>query len=405
MGVVTMDDVTERKQAEQALLDADRHKNEFLAVLSHELRNPLAPIRNSLYLLDRVPAGSEQATRARAVLGRQTDHLARLVDDLLDVTRISRGKIELERAVVDACQVARHACQDHRSLFEELGVELRVALPAAPLWIDADATRVAQILSNLLQNAAKFSQRGGITVVAAAEVDGQAELRVRDDGVGIEADLLGVIFEPFSQAERTLARTQGGLGLGLSLVRGLVELHGGTVQALSRGPGTGSEFVVRLPLAAARPAGGPEGAEAGARAARSVLIIEDYLDSGQTLAEVLTLHGYRVEVVTDGATGIARARALRPDVVLCDIGLPDVDGYQVARALRADPALGSTYLVALSGYSQPEDRRLVKQAGFDAHLPKPAALAELLAILAEAGRGRPAQGTEETPFLRSRSSL
>jgi PAS domain S-box-containing protein len=384
VAVATSSDITERKRTEQALRDADRHKSEFLGILSHELRNPLAPIRNSLYLLDRVAPGSEQAARARAVLGRQTGHLARLIDDLLDVTRISHGKVKLARAIVDAREIVQQACEDHRTIFDELGVDLRIELPGEPVWIEADATRVSQVVGNLLQNAAKFTPRGGATVAAVAVADGRAELQVRDQGIGIDPALIGRLFEPFAQAERGLARTQGGLGLGLALVKGLVELHGGSVGAHSEGPGRGSEFVVLLPLA---PAPGAAPAEKGAqreRGARTVLVIEDNLDSAQTLAEVLALNGYRVQVATDGRSGLARARELRPDVVLCDIGLPDLDGYQVALTLRSDAALRATYLVALSGYAQEEDRRLAAQAGFDAHLPKPSPIGDLLAVLSNA---------------------
>jgi PAS domain S-box-containing protein len=376
-------DITERKQMEDALREADRRKNEFLSMLSHELRNPLAPIRNSLYLLERAAPGSDEAARAREVIHRQTDHLARLVDDLIDVTRISRGKIELKREHVDAREVVRRTCEDHRTIFDQRGIELRAEI-ALPAWIDADATRVSQAIGNLLQNAAKFTRPGGVVTVSVGAVEGRAEVRVRDDGIGIAPDLLPRVFDPFFQAQHDLARTQGGLGLGLALVRALVELHGGSVSAQSEGPDRGSEFVVWLPLAAdpqlahgeprARPDGSP----------RVVLVIEDYVDSGQTLADVLTLQGHSAHLATDGASGLRKARELRPDVVLCDIGLPDVDGYEVARTLRRDDELRSTYLVALSGYAQPEDRRRAVEAGFDAHLTKPADLEELARVVAEA---------------------
>jgi signal transduction histidine kinase len=237
--------------AEEALRDADRHKNEFLAMLSHELRNPLAAIRSSLELLGRVPGDGPQAAGARAVLERQAGHLTRLVDELLDVTRISRGKVALRRSLVDLCRVVRDSCRDHRFHFEEAGVSLQLEGPPGPLWIDADAARVTQVVGNLLHNAAKFSARGGWTAVGLASVDGCAELRVRDGGAGIDARLLARLFEPFAQGERGLAR--GGLGLGLSLVKRLVELHGGSVRALSEGANRGAELVVRLPLACAPP--------------------------------------------------------------------------------------------------------------------------------------------------------
>jgi PAS domain S-box-containing protein len=247
-------DVTGRKRIEQELRDADRRKNEFLGVLSHELRNPLAPIRNAIYLLAHAPADSEQAARARHVLGRQTEHLTRLVDDLLDVTRISRGKIALRRARVDARELVLRTCEDHRSVFEQSGVELRTELPADAVWIEADPMRLGQVVGNILQNAVKFTPVGGRVVVAAAPAAGRLELRVRDTGVGIEPDHVERMFQPFEQADRTLARSAGGLGLGLALVKGLVELHGGTVTARSEGLGRGTEVVVTLPLASSESA-------------------------------------------------------------------------------------------------------------------------------------------------------
>jgi signal transduction histidine kinase len=378
-------DVTDRKRSEEALREADRLKTEFLGVLSHELRNPLAPIRNSIYLLDRAPPGSEQAARAKDVIRRQTEHLARLVDDLLDVTRIARGKIELQRARIDLREVVARTCDDHRTLFDGRRVELREEL-SGPVWVDADQTRVAQVVGNLLQNAAKFSQEGGTVTVRVAPAGGRAEIRVRDEGAGIPAELLPRLFQPFVQADGGLARTKGGLGLGLALVKGLVELHGGAVGARSEGPGRGAELVVTLP-AAPPPAGSPARPIAPAARSRAVevLVIEDNVDAAETIAEVLRMEGHHVHVATDGATGMAKARALKPAVILCDIGLPDVDGYDVARALRADDSLRSTRLIALSGYAQPEDKARAREAGFEAHLSKPAPLDELTALVARRG--------------------
>jgi two-component system CheB/CheR fusion protein len=369
-------DVTERERTAEALRTADRLKTEFLAVLSHELRNPLAPIRNSIQLLDRVPPGSEQMERAKGVIRRQTEHLTRIVDDLLDVTRISRGKIELQRAPVDLREVVGRTCDDHRTLFQGRRIELRVEA-SRPVWVDADATRIAQVLGNLLQNAAKFSREGGTVTTRVAAVDGHAEIRVRDEGVGIGPELLPRIFEPFFQADEGLARTRGGLGLGLALVKALVELHGGSVQAESAGAGRGSELVVTLPLApGARPS--VEAVEAPEpRRTVDILVIEDNVDAAESIAHLLELEGHRVHVATDGRSGIAKARELRPEVVLCDIGLPDVDGYEVARELRADAALRGTRLVALTGYTLPEDKERARQAGFEAHLGKPSSPDEL----------------------------
>jgi PAS domain S-box-containing protein len=370
------------RDGEARLREADRRKNEFLGVLSHELRNPLAPILNSAAILNREEVEPEQARRARAVIERQAHHLARLVDDLLDVTRISRGKIVLERTVLDARDLLRRTVEDHRGIFEQHGLELSLDIPAAPVWLEADATRLSQVVGNLLQNAAKFTPRGGRAAVCVRAADGRATIRVRDDGAGIAPELLDRVFEPFTQGERTLARTKGGLGLGLALVKGLVELHGGAVAARSDGPGAGAELVVSLPLAAAPAArDGVDEALAGA-APLTVLVVDDNLDAAQSLADVLALGGHRVHVAGDGASGVALARATLPDLVLCDIGLPDVDGYEVARTLRADASLRATRLVAVSGYAQPEDRARALAAGFEAHLAKPVALDRLAELLA-----------------------
>ena len=360
----------ERARAEAALRDEARRKDEFLAVLSHELRNPLAPIRNSVYVLARSAPGSSQALRAMEVLRRQTEHVTRLVDDLLDVTRISRGKIELRRARVDLRAVVRRTGEDLGCLFAEAGVALRVEQPARPAWVEADRTRVAQVLANLLQNAAKFTPRGRAVAVSIEVREGSALLRVRDEGVGIEPSQLGRMFEPFTQADQGIARSKGGLGLGLALVKALVELHGGTVSARSEGAGRGAEFTVALPCC---PEIGAERERAVSRpgAPLDVLVVEDNADSAETLADLLTILGHRVRVATDGRSGLALARALRPQVVLCDIGLPDLDGYEVARAIRADEGLRGTRLVALTGYALPEDRQRAVDAGFDAHAAKP----------------------------------
>ncbi|BDG08839.1 hybrid sensor histidine kinase/response regulator [Anaeromyxobacter paludicola] len=379
---VLFDDITARKRAEEELREADRVKTGFLAMLSHELRNPLAPIRNSIYLLERAAAGSEQAARAQEVIRRQTEHLSRLVDDLLDVTRIAHGKVALQRARVDLRDVVRRTADDLRSMFEQGGVGLSVEEETnGPAWVDADATRIGQVLGNLLQNALKFTPGGGRVVVALRADGREVELRVRDTGVGMSPATLARLFEPFAQAEQPLARTAGGLGLGLALVKGLVELHGGSVAARSEGLGLGSELAFRLPLAPAAPAAAAAPGPAVAPRSRDILLVEDNVDAGQSLAEILALEGHRVRVARDGRSALELARALRPDVVLCDIGLPDMDGYEVARALRADEALGSARLIALSGYAQPEDRARAREAGFEAHLPKPPDIELLLAAL------------------------
>jgi signal transduction histidine kinase len=373
-------DITERRAAAQ-FMESDHRKSEFLAVLSHELRNPLAPIANAIHLLDHAPAGSEQALRARAVIERQTKQLTRLVDDLLDLTRISKGKVELKVEQVDVREVVRRTRDDHRATFEQRQVELRLTDPAGPVFVRGDPTRLAQVVGNLLHNAAKFTPSGGVTSIIVSAVLGRAEIRVRDSGIGIEPAQLGRLFEPFAQIDEGPARLHGGLGLGLSLLKGLVELHGGTVTGSSEGLGRGAEFVVSLPLApnvVAR-------AAASIRMAppRSVVVIDDNLDAAATLADVLTLHGHAVEVAADGRSGVELVRKVKPDFVFCDIGLPDLNGYDVASALRADETLRGTRLVALSGYAQPEDRARAREAGFDAHLAKPADLDAVNALLAK----------------------
>jgi signal transduction histidine kinase/CheY-like chemotaxis protein len=375
-------DVTEVKAAAQ-LRESDRRKSAFLAVLSHELRNPLAPIANAIHLLARVPPGSEQAARARAVIERQTSQLTRLVDDLLDLTRIERGKVDLKPEVVDLREIVRRTCDDYRVTFEQRGVELHVTAPARPVTVRGDPARLAQVIGNLLHNAAKFTPTGGVVTVVVGQAAGRAELRVRDTGIGFAADRLGQLFEPFGQVDQGLARTGGGLGLGLSLVKGLVEMHGGTAAGASAGPGHGAEFVVTLPLAP--DAAASRTPEVRKPPSRSIVIIEDNADAAATLADLLALDGHQVQVASDGRTGVELVRRVRPDLVFCDIGLPDLSGYEVARALRGDEALRATRLVALSGYAQPEDRERSREAGFDAHLAKPPGIDAVNAVLAGDG--------------------
>lgn len=376
----------ELERALDLVHESDARKGEFIAVLSHELRNPLAAIRNSLYLLERAAADRHRSSHAREIIDRQTRHLARLVDDLLDVTRISRGKFELRPERFDAREVVRRICEDLRPTFEARGVALRVDAPA-PAPVETDEVRFAQAIGNLLHNASKFTRAGGNVEVRLRALGGRLEIGVRDDGVGIRAEMLPQIFEPFVQAEEGLARTEGGLGLGLALVKGVAELSGGTVRAHSEGVGQGAEFVLALPLApgvdgaAPAPASRPPGA-GPARAGARVLVVEDNVDAASSLADVLALEGYRVEVATSGAAGIAKARVLKPHVILCDLGLPDVDGCEVARTIRADEALHATRLIAVSGYAQPEDRQRAVRAGFDAHLAKPPSIDALLAAVA-----------------------
>jgi two-component system CheB/CheR fusion protein len=380
-------DITERKRAEEALRDAnerlaeaDRRKNEFLGVLSHELRNPLTPIRNSLYILDRATPGGEQSRRAHSVIDRQVGHLAHLVDDLLDVTRITRGKIRLQPTRVDLVDLVRRTVEDHRSLLEEH--EVAVELPSEAIWIDGDPTRLAQVLGNLLGNAAKFTPKDGKVAVSLTQAEGRAVLEVADTGMGIDAETLRRLFEPFAQADRSLDRSRGGLGLGLALVKGLVELHGGVASAHSDGPGKGTRFTIDLPVdvGGAVLHGAPTPKEA-ASTGRAILIIEDHRDAAHSLSEALEQSGHRVVVAYDGETGLVKAREFQPEVVLCDIGLPQMDGYAVARMFRADDVLKSALLVALSGYALPEDLQRAREAGFDRHLAKPPSIQKLEELL------------------------
>jgi signal transduction histidine kinase len=370
-------------EANAQLIEADRRKNEFLAMLSHELRNPLAPIKNSLYILHRATPGGEQALRALGVIDRQATQLSNLVDDLLDVTRITRNKICLQKQRLDLNQMVSRAVEDSRGFFERSEVRLSCDLAAAPVLVNADATRVAQMLGNLLQNAAKFTPRAGRAHVSVATEAGEALIRVIDNGVGMAPDTVARLFQPFMQADQSLDRSKGGLGLGLALIKGLVEMHGGSIQAQSDGLGKGAAFVIRLPLDTG--AGSERTAlhASGPQVCRRVLIIEDNLDAAESLREVLEIGKHEVEVAHSGPDGIEKLRSFRPDVVFCDIGLPGMDGYDLARAVRQDPMLQSTLLVALSGYALPEDLERAAEAGFQHHLAKPPSVDALERVLSE----------------------
>jgi PAS domain S-box-containing protein len=375
----------ELRQAIGRLQEADQRKDEFLGMLSHELRNPLAPIRNAVFILRHAAPGTPPALHAQGVIDRQAGHMARLVDDLLDVTRIARGKVELRRSRVDLCALVARAAEDFRGLMPDLAAALDVRLPLQAAWTDVDPTRITQVIGNLLHNAAKFTSPGGAVTLSVGTADGAAEIRVRDTGAGIDPALLPRIFDPFVQGQRTLARTEGGLGLGLALVKGIAELHGGTVQAQSPGPGLGAEFILRLPLAAPSPEpglgrGGPEPPQGS----RRILVVDDNRDAAETLAMLLRLMGHQVVLAYDGLEALRAAREARPELVLCDLGLPGLDGFQVARDLRAAWGKGLR-LVAVSGYARPEDVQRALEAGFDAHLAKPPAPEEILDQLVRLG--------------------
>lgn len=391
--LVAFEDVTEAKarqdqlvRTEAALREAHWRKDEFLATLSHELRNPLGPIRNSVHVLLHRSPDRDQARRALGIIARQTEHLARLVDDLLDVTRINRGKIRLQLARVDLTELVRRATDDYRANLEASGLRLDSQIAPGPLWVRGDAARLHQVLSNVLGNAEKFTPSDGLVVVTLGAKDRDAVLSVRDTGVGIAPELLPHLFEPFSQAPQSLDRSRGGLGLGLAMARGLVELHGGTIALASTGAGRGTEVTLTLPLAAdAAVAAAP--AEPAGESHRRVLIIEDNEDAAMSLQDALSLSGHEVQTAGDGPTGLALARAFQPEIVICDLGLPDgMDGFAVARAMRASDDLRDIHLVALSGYARPEDVALTRKAGFDRHIAKPIGIDDLERLLAGAPR-------------------
>jgi PAS domain S-box-containing protein len=386
VGVVVVD-ITARKFAEQALLEADRHKDEFLALLAHELRNPLAPMRNAVVILRLEGGGHPVVEQMGAMLERQVQHMVRLVDDLLDVSRISRGKLELRKERIDLAEVVARTAENTRPLMEERRHYLEVDVCREALPVDGDAARLEQILTNLLHNAARYTEQGGRVRLTAGREGSEAVVRVQDNGIGIRPEMLGRIFELFTQADRVAGRVQEGLGLGLTLVRRLVGMHGGSVTALSDGPGTGSEFVVRLPLAAATaPEGRAPASVPGGRRPLRVLVVDDNVDAAESLAQLLRLEGHEVQVAYDGPMALERAPGFGPHVVLLDIGLPGgMDGYEVARQLQALHGMNGMRLIAMSGYGQDEDRRRSVEAGFRAHCVKPLELSELRALLSQEG--------------------
>ena len=381
------DYVAELDRRAEALKDADRRKDEFLAMLAHELRNPLAPIRNGLEILRLTEGDPVAVARTRDMLRRQVEHLARLVDDLLDVSRITRGKVELRKQPVELGAALSRAVEGVRPLVDARHHKLTVVQPGRPVWAEADPARLTQVVGNLLTNAAKYSEEGG-RIDLCLEEDGEwAVVRVRDTGLGIPPEMLPRVFDLFTQVGRTLDRADGGLGIGLTLVRTLVELHGGTVQAHSDGVGKGSEFVVRLPRTTAP---GPAGTGPGAGrpvVPRRVLVVDDNPDAGDTLATLLTLAGHTVEVARGSLQAVEAARRFRPEAALLDIGLPGMSGYDLARQLRAEPFGRDLLRVALTGYGQEDDRRRATAAGFDHHLTKPADPAVLSELLARRGPG------------------
>ena len=381
LGVAT--DITERKRAEEALRLADRRKDEFLAMLAHELRNPLAPIRNAVQLLKMQEAIDPKLTWSLNVIDRQVTHMAQLLDDLLDVARIMHGKITLKAERFELTDIVNNAIETSRPLIESRGQELIISQATTPQWIEGDRVRLAQVLSNLLNNAAKYTSEGGKITLSVMREGSDAVIEVRDTGIGIAPDILPHIFDLFTQADHSLAHSQGGLGIGLTLVRQLVEIHGGTITAASAGIGQGSSFTVRLP-ALSMESSATESALTKSALPMSklrILVVDDYADAAESLTMLLQAEGHEVETADCGMKAIEQAQVFHPQVVLLDIGLPDLDGYEVAKRLRALPETRDAILIALTGYGQAEDIERSKSAGFNHHLLKPLDFKKLSALL------------------------
>ncbi len=366
-----------RDFAERLLAKArenDRQKDEYIAMLAHELRNPLAPIVNALRTIETCGEATPTVDRNRVIAERQVQHLVRMVDDLLDLSRVQRGLVSLENRPIDLGHAVTRAADAERAAANERGHQLTVELSPEPLWIQGDSTRVEQIFVNLVNNAIKYTPAGGRIALSVTREGAEAVAHVRDDGMGISLELLPHVFEPFTQAQQTLARSQGGLGLGLALVRRLVGMHGGSVRATSEGEDRGTEFIVRFPLSAA-PAeeaieAAPDAVPDADKALR-VLVVDDNHDAANSLAEILQLWGYDTSVAYDGPSALEQARRRRPEAVLLDIGLPGMDGFEVSRRMREISGMERSFVVAVSGYGRDQDRAAAKDAGFDRHLTKP----------------------------------
>ncbi|MEJ8840058.1 hybrid sensor histidine kinase/response regulator [Ramlibacter sp. AN1133] len=392
-------DITERVIADRALAqtaaalkDADRRKDEFLATLAHELRNPLAPIRNALRIMELSPDAQVKES-ARSIIERQLGQLVHLVDDLLDVSRISQGKVELRIGLTDVVAAVQDALETSQPMIQAGRHELALDVPPRrTLFVDADATRLCQIIANLLNNAAKYTPDGGRITVRAARQDGFAVITVEDSGVGIPVSLLPRVFDLFAQGDGSMERSQGGLGIGLALVRQLVEMHGGQVEADSKGPGSGSKFTVRLPVSSAMPPAEPGADAHKLHASRDkgvrVLVVDDNVDGAETMAQFLRILGYETLTEHDGLAAVSAAATFRPDVVVLDIGLPRLNGHEAARRIRQTPGGSEILLIAVSGWGQAEDRRKSKEAGFDRHFVKPVELETLMEVMALAHDAR-----------------
>jgi signal transduction histidine kinase len=374
--------LSERLKNEQALRSADRRKDEFLATLGHELRNPLAPILNSLEILKLSGAFDHEPTRqACAVMERQVHHLNRLVDDLLEVSRITRGVIEVKKVPLDLAAIVRAAIETSRPVLDNLRHELVEDLAEEPMCVAGDPVRLTQVFANLLNNAAKYTNHGGLITVSTRHVNGEAVISVKDNGIGIAPVVLSQVFDMFMQVDRSTRRSQGGLGIGLTLVRSLVGMHGGSVEARSKGPGQGSEFIVRLPLLVQTVVQTQDQRRVESLPARRILIVDDSRDGGESLAMLLRVLGAEVALAHSGRDALERVDTFAPDVVLLDIGMPGMDGYEVARRIRSNPANRNISLIALTGWGQDEDRQRSVAAGFNHHLVKPADIEQLRQLL------------------------
>jgi PAS domain S-box-containing protein len=385
--LLAVEDVSNLRERADELTEADRHKNEFLAILAHELRNPLAPIRNALQILRLTGTSAESLQTASEMMERQVGQMVRLVDDLLDVSRVSSGKIELRKEHTEIRETVRQIVETVRPMHEAMEHELSVSLPAHPIYLNADPARLAQIVGNLLNNACKFTERGGRISLTVNREGQHVVVRVRDSGVGIAPEELVRIFHMFTQVDTSLERPVNGLGIGLTLVKSLVELHGGTIDARSEGLGRGSEFIVCLPASPDPPDGVPETPVAALSIkARRVLVVDDNRDSAESLAMLLRLRGHHADIAFDAAAALEAAQSLRPEVVLLDIGMPRMNGYEVCNQIREQPWGKDMLVVAVTGWGQPEDRQRSRAAGFDHHLVKPAELDDVMRILAEKPR-------------------
>ena len=376
----------EERARRKAAEEADQRKDEFLGMLAHELRNPLGPLRNAVHLLQMNDVPADRVTQLCDIVDRQVSHMARLIDDLLDSTRLARGQILLRKEKHDLARLVRQTANDYATVFEASGISLDINTPSAPVYIHGDPTRIAQMLGNLLHNAHKFTNPGGSVSVILSQTEEWAEISVRDTGIGIEKRMLPWIFDVFRQAEQGLDRKRGGLGLGLTLVKGLAGLHGGDVSANSAGKGHGATVTFRLPMIQAADTRHDKDTPAAVGSMDTgrklrVLIIYDNIDTAETTQQILATEGHEVRVAHNGSEGLEEALSFHPHVILCDIGLPGLDGYQVVRTLRQRPSGSSFYIIALTGYGRDEDMLAAKKAGFDMHLTKPIDHASLRRML------------------------